>query len=449
MNEQSGICYNARSTVNLEGLMSILFRNAKIIATENGSFKVLENAYLGVDGKFIDYIGTEKPRKDYDCFKDMYGKLLMPGLVNSHAHTAMNLLSGLGNDLPLMDWLHMLWPIEDKMRDEDFTSGMEMAILEMLAGGTTSFSDMYWRPMITQKVVGQSGIKADLTRVMMEGSGDYLTYPKRVESLQFFRDFDGAYDDRLHADWCVHAEYTIDPKFAERWAEEIQTLGGRLHIHLSETKSEHEQCIASKGKTPARWFYDLGFFNVPTYAAHCVWVSDEDIELMLEKGVTPVHNPTSNLKLGSGFAPIPKMLDKGLRVALGTDGSASNNNVNMFEEMHLASVIHNGYLNDPMVMKPETVLRMATVNGALAQGRPDTGSLEVGKKADIVALNLNAPHLVPDHDTLALVTYSAQASDVCMTMVDGKILYENGEFLTMDRDRIFHDYQKSVDYLFR
>ena len=431
--------------------MSILFRNAKIIATENGKYKVLENAFLGVDGKFIDYIGTEKPEKTYDSEKDMYGKLLMPGLVNCHAHTAMNLLSGLGNDLPLMDWLHMLWPLEDKMRDEDFTSGMEMAVLEMLACGTTSFSDMYWRPMITQKVIGESGIKADITRVMMGGGPDvdYLTYPNRTESLEFFKTFDRAYDGRLHADWSVHAEYTIDEKFAQRWAEEIQGLGGRLHIHLSETKSEHEQCIASKGKTPARWFNDLGFFNVPTYAAHCVWVSDEDMDLMLEKGVTPVHNPTSNLKLGSGFAPIPKMRDKGLRIALGTDGSASNNNVNMFEEMHMASVIHNGYLNDPTVMKPETVIKMATLNGALAQGRPDTGSLETGKKADIIALNLDAPHLVPDHDTLALVTYSAQASDVCMTMVDGKILYENGEYLTMDRDRIFHDYQKSVDYLFK
>ena len=429
--------------------MSILFKNAKIIATESGRFKVLDNAYLGVEGKSINYIGTEKPHMEYDSEKDMYGKLLMPGLVNCHAHTAMNLLSGLGNDLPLMDWLHMLWPIEDRMRDEDFTSGMEMAVLEMLAGGTTSFSDMYWRPMITQKVVGQSGIKADLTRVMMEGSGDYLTYPKRVESLAFFKDFDGAYDDRLHADWCVHAEYTIDTSFAERWAEEIQGLGGRLHIHLSETKSEHEECIAKRGKTPARWFYDLGFFNVPTYAAHCVWVTDEDMKLMNEKGVTVVHNPTSNLKLGSGFAPVPKMLETGLRVALGTDGSASNNNVNMFEEMHLASVVHNGYHNDPTLMKPETVIRMATVNGALAQGRPDTGSLEVGKKADIIALNLDAPHLVPDHDTLALVTYSAQASDVCMTMVDGKILYENGNYLTMDRERIFYDYRKSVDYLFK
>ena len=245
--------------------MSILFKNAKIITTKNGNLKVLDNAFLGVDGKIINYIGTEKPRMDFDCEKDMYDKLLMPGLVNCHAHTAMNLLSGLGNDLPLMDWLHMLWPIEDRMRDEDFTSGMEMSVLEMLAGGTTSFSDMYWRPMITQKVIGQSGIKANITRVMMGGGPDvdYLTYQNRVEALEFFKDFNGDFDDRLHADWSVHAEYTIDERFAQRWAEEIQGLGGRLHIHLSETNSEHEECIAKKGKTPARWFYDLGFFNVP------------------------------------------------------------------------------------------------------------------------------------------------------------------------------------------
>ena len=430
--------------------MSILFKNAKAIITEKGNLKVLENAYLGVEGSNICYIGTERPKKDFDCEKDMYGKLLMPGLVNGHAHSAMNLLKGLGNDLPLMDWLHTVWPIEGRMRDEDFSSGMAMVILEMLAGGTTSFSDMYWRPVITQKIIGESGIKADLTRVMMGGGPDvdYLTYPNRVESLELFKDFDGAYDGRLHIDWSVHGDYTIDDSFAKSWAEEIQGLGGRLHIHLSETKSEQEQCVQKRGVTPARWFYDLGFFNVPTYAAHCVWVTDEDMELLLEKNVVPVHNPTSNLKLGSGFAPIPKMLDMGLKVALGTDGSASNNNVNMFEEMHMASVIHNGYLNDPTLMKPETVIKMATVNGALAQGRPDTGSLEVGKKADIIALNLDAPHLVPDHDTLALVTYSAQASDVCMTMVDGKILYENGEYLTMDKERIFHEYNKSLDYLF-
>ena len=429
--------------------MSILFTNAKIVATYDGEFKILENAYLGIDGDKIDYIGLDRPQKQYTVEKNMYDKLLMPGLANCHGHTAMNLLRGLGSDLPLQDWLHLIWPIEDKMRDEEFVSGMEMAILEMLACGTTSFCDMYMHPMTTQKCIGESGIKANLTRVVMGGdtNTNYLTFTNRIEALDFYKNYNGAFEDRLHVDWSVHAEYTIDTNIAQKWAQEIQTIGGRLHIHLSETKKEHEECIQRRGKTPASWFNELGFFNIPCYAAHCVWVTDADLSIMKEKGVSPVHNPSSNMKLGSGFAPIPKMLKSGLNVALGTDGSASNNNLNMFEEMHLASIIHNGLTGDPTLMPPAQILKMATINGAKLQGRPNTGSLEIGKKADIIALNLDAPHLVPNYDTLALIVYSAQASDVCMTMVDGKILYEDGQYHTMDRDRIFYDYKKSCKYL--
>ena len=429
--------------------MSILFKNAKILTYEDNEFKVLDNAYLAVDGEYIDYIGESRPQKEYSEERDMYDKLLMPGMVNAHGHTAMNLLRGIGSDLPLQEWLSMIWPIEDRMRDEEFLSGMEMAVLEMIASGTTSFCDMYMRPMITAPVIERSGIKADLTRVVMGGSDnmDYASFPNRTEALAFYRDFNGAYNDRLHVDWSVHAEYTINEHIAQKWAEEIQLLGGRLHIHLSETKKEHDECVRKKGKTPASWFNDLGFFNIPCYAAHSVWVSDDDIALMKEKGVSVVHNPSSNLKLGSGFAPIAKMLSQGLNVGLGTDGSASNNNLNMFEEMHLASIIHNGYLNDPTLMNPTDVIRMATINGATLQGRGDTGCLSVGKKADIIALDLDKPHLIPDYDTPALIVYSAQASDVVMTMVDGKILYLGGEYYTLDRDKIFHSYRASSEYL--
>lgn len=425
--------------------MSILFTDAKIISTENGCFKVLDNAFLGVEGKYIDYIGMQRPAKKYDIEKSMYNRILMPGLVNSHAHSAMNLLKGLGSDLPLSDWLHTVWPVEDRMDEQDLTAGMEMVILEMLSGGTTSFSDMYMMPSVTQKCIGQSGIKADLTRVVMGGDDntDYESFVNRLEALELYRAFNGSYEDRLHIDWSVHAEYTINHNLAAKWAQEIQGIGGRLHIHLSETRQEHEECIRQYKKTPAQWFHSLGFFNVPTYAAHCVWATPGDMELFRDRGVTVVHNPTSNLKLGSGIAPVPDMLEKGINVALGTDGSASNNNVNMFEEMHIASIIHNGARCNPTIMKPSTVLHMATRAGALAQGREDTGCLAPGFKADIVALNADAPHMVPDCDTLALVTYSAQASDVCMTMVDGKILYENGNYLTMDRERIFRDFARS------
>ncbi|MBQ0072059.1 MAG: amidohydrolase, partial [Spirochaetales bacterium] len=428
--------------------MSILFKNAKIIVTEDGRMKTLENAYLGVEGAYIDYIGLDAPTKVYDETKDAHDKLLMPGLVNCHCHTAMNLLKGLGSDLPLDKWLGIMWPIEDKMREEEFVSGMEMAMLEMLATGTTSFSDMYMRPIITKGVVERSGMKADLSRAVMGGSADtdYKTYLNRLEALELLP-FDGAYDDRLHVDWCIHAEYTIADKIAASFAEEIQSYGGRFQSHLSETKKEHEECLAKRGKTPLAWFQDLGFLNLPSYMAHCVWCSPEDLEIMKEKGVTAVHNPSSNMKLGSGFAPIPEMLEKGISVAIGTDGAASNNNYDLFEEMHLTSIIHNGKTCDPTIMKPEEILSMATVAGARAQGRFDTGSLQVGKKADIIAINLDQPHLIPDYDTLALVVYAAHGSDVTMTMVDGKILYENGIYTTLDKDRIFHDYKASCRFL--
>lgn len=431
--------------------MSILFKNADILCTIDGRFEYYRNAYLAVEKDRIDYIGIEAPVKRYQQTKDMHHKMLIPGLVNCHCHSAMNLLRGLGSDLPLQEWLQKMWPIEDLMRDEDLANGMDMAILEMLSCGTTSFSDMYMRPSITQQCIGKSGMKANLTRVMMGGSKDtdYASYLNRLEALEFKKTYDGAFEGRLHADWSVHAEYTIDPNIALRWADETTELGGRLHIHISETKREHEECIGKYGVTPTRWLEEKGFFRIPTYAAHCVWCTEEDLQIFKKYHVSVVHNPESNMKLGSGFAPVSRMLGLGLNVALGTDGAASNNNLNMFEEMHMASVIHNGFTNDPMIMDPATVLAMATINGARLQGRPDTGSLEVGKKADLVAVNLDAPHMQPNLNPLALLVYSAQGSDVAMTMVDGRILYENGEFLTMDKERITRKFMESVNFLYR
>lgn len=430
--------------------MSLLFRNAAILSTREGKFEVLEHAYLGVEGDRIDYIGTEMPTKTYAQTKDMHDKVLIPGLINCHGHSAMNLLRGLGSDLPLQEWLGIMWPIEDRMTDADFSSGMDLAILEMLRCGTTSFCDMYMRSTVTQSSIEKSGIKANLTRVVMGGSKDteYRSYQNRLEALAFARDYDGAFDGRLHADWSVHSEYTIDPEIARKWAEETTSLGGRLHVHISETKREHEGCIERYGMTPVQWFEERGYFRIPTYAAHCVWCTEEDLRILRKHNVSVVHNPESNMKLGSGFAPIPRMLELGINVALGTDGAASNNNLNMFEEMHLASVIHNGYTLDPVIMKPETVLSMATLNGASVQGRPDTGSLEVGKKADIVAVNLDAPHMKPSLNLMALLVYSAQGSDVTMTMVDGKILYEDGEYRTLDKEKIYAEFEQSVKRLY-
>ena len=422
--------------------MKLLLKHCGILATEGTGFRCLENAYLGVDGDTIDYIGTEKPQGPYDREKDMAGRLLLPGLINCHGHSPMVLLRGVGSDLSLQEWLFgKIMPIEDKLTAEDIKIGNQLALLEMLSTGTTSYSDMYFEPQTAVENALACGIKANISRPVQCFNKDetYAENFRAKESIQLFKNHHGAGDGRVRIDFSVHAEYTCFEHIVGPYSADCKSLGGRMHIHLSETKKEHDECVEKYGKTPAKWFYDLGTFDCPTAAAHCVWVTEEDMALMLEKGVSPVHNPTSNMKLGSGFAPVQRMLDLGLNVTLGTDGAASNNNLNMMEELHLAAVLHNGFHRDPTILKPAQLLAMATRNGAQLQGREDTGELAVGKKADIIALDLTRPHMVPNFDPLALTVYSAQGGDVVMTMVDGKILYENGEFLTLDADKILHE----------
>lgn len=431
--------------------MKILFKNADILVKED-NFKVISNAYLAVDGDKISYVGTEKPMGEFDEIKDMNGKILMPGLINCHNHCPMVLLRGIGSDLPLQQWLFdTVFPIEDKLTAEEIKAGSELALLEMISGGTVSFSDMYFEPETTIRAVAESGMKANITRPVQ--SFDPNETPEQSyrmkEAIELYDRYNNTFDGRVLIDFCIHAEYTCTETIARAFIEKVNERNGNLHIHLSETKKEHEECIQRYGKTPAEWFDSLGGFDSSAFAAHCVWLSESDMELFRRKGVSVVHNPTSNMKLASGFAPIQRMLDMGINVALGTDGASSNNNLDMFEEMHIASIIHNGYTLDATVMNADTVLNMATANGARVQRRENCGELKVGNKADIIAVSLDSPHMVPALDKKALLTYSAQSSDVTMTMVDGKVLYENGEYKTLDKEKIYFDINRAVEKLYK
>lgn len=431
--------------------MKILFKNADILVKED-NFKVISNAYLAVDGDKISYVGTEKPMGEFDEIKDMSGKILMPGLINCHNHCPMVLLRGIGSDLPLQQWLFdTVFPIEDKLTAEEIEAGSELALLEMISGGTVSFSDMYFEPETTIRAVAESGMKANITRPVQ--SFDPNETPEQSyrmkEAIELYDRYNNTFDGRVLIDFCIHAEYTCTETIARAFIEKVNERNGNLHIHLSETKKEHEECIQRYGKTPAEWFDSLGGFDSSAFAAHCVWLSESDMELFRRKGVSVAHNPTSNMKLASGFAPIQRMLDMGINVALGTDGASSNNNLDMFEEMHIASIIHNGYILDATVMNADTVLNMATANGARVQRRENCGELKVGNKADIIAVSLDSPHMVPALDKKALLTYSAQSSDVTMTMVDGKVLYENGEYKTLDKEKIYFDINRAVEKLYK
>lgn len=432
--------------------MKILLKNCLVILNCDGEVRTESGLNIMTDDALIKYVGKQLPQESFDIVKDMSGKLVMPGLYNCHTHTSMVLLRGVGNGLPLNEWLfNAVFPIEDKLTAEDIKTGSELAALEMISGGTVSFSDMYFFPKETVGVVAESGMKANINRPVQ--SFDPSEPPEKcyriAESEALYNEFNGYADGRILVDFCVHAEYTCNPQVVKAYSDICRSYGGNMHIHLSETEKEHFECIEKYGKSPAEWFASLGAFDASAFAAHCVTVSDGDIEILKKYGVGVVHNPTSNMKLGSGFAPIRKMLDGGLTVALGTDGAASNNNLDMFEEMHLASVIHNGYSKNATQLSADDIINFATVNGAKIQRRVDCGSIKVGNRADIIALSLDSPHMMPCLDPVALAVYSAQASDVCMTMCDGKILYENGEFLTLDREKIYFNTKKCIERLYK
>ena len=418
--------------------MKRLLKHCDVLLLEDGVWRTKKNAWLGVDGDTICYLSETEPKERYDEVKDLSGKLVLPGLINCHNHSPMVFLRGIGSDLNLQDWLYQyIFPTEAKWTDHGVRVASELALLEMIACGTTSYSDMYYHSEQTVQAAIEAGIKLNVCRSTQGRPGEaFSDNPDCREGIELFDRWHNAANGRVKVDLCIHAEYTNLPEIIRAYSAVCKEKGAIMQLHLSETRTEQEACVAKYGKTPAELFDSLGTFENPVVAAHCVWVTDSDIELLKARGVSPVHCPSSNMKIGSGFAPVQKMLDRGLNVTIGTDGAASNNNLNLLEELHLAAIIHNGYLHDPTVMNPGSLLKMATVNGARAQGRSDTGELKVGKKADLIAIDFDKPHLIPALDYPAMMVYSVQDSDVCLNMVDGQILYENGEYKTLDAERI-------------
>lgn len=411
--------------------MSILFKDAEILGFGRGN--------LAVDGEFISYIGGETPSGVYSRVVDCRGKLLMPGLYNCHTHAAMTLFRGYGEDMPLQDWLEKrIFPAEDRLTNRSVKAASMLAVAEMLRGGTVSFSDMYFFCDQTAEAVIETGIKANISRsiVSFDPNADFPADSRFIEAKRLFENYHNAGNGRLRVDMALHAEYSNVAGMVRAVSDYAVRTGARMQVHLSETMREHEECKGRHGVTPARFFADCGAFDVPATAAHCVWVEDGDIAVMREKGVTAAHNPASNLKLGSGVMPLPKLLDGGINVALGTDGAASNNTLDIMREMYLAAVLHKGVSRDPAKIKASEVVRMAAENGARSQGRYDCGRLEKGCRADIILLDLNSIHNIPSYDLSYSAVYSANSSDVRMTMCDGRVLYENGEFLTLDIERV-------------
>lgn len=365
------------------------------------------------------------------------GNLLIPGFYNGHGHSAMTALRGYADDLPLRRWLfEKIFPAEEKLTSEVIYNATMLAIAEMLASGTVSFSDMYFFMDDTARAVIESGIKANLCRGFTSSAEtDMRTDVRFAESRALVETFNGYDDGRIIGEMCVHAEYTNAEAPVRTIADYAKEHGVGIQLHASETKSEHNECIDRHGKTPIQWFESLGILDSTVTAAHCVWVSDSDMKIMAENGVSVAHCPISNLKLASGVARLPELIEAGVNVCIGTDGASSNNRLDMIRELQTAAILQKGVNYNPELMPAETIIKLATLNGAKAQRRFDCGSIEVGKRADLVLINCNTPHNLPLYDSASMLVYSAMASDVLMTMVDGRVLYHNGEFKTIDIEK--------------
>ena len=429
-------------------MSTILFKN--VYLPEYSGYAGTVN--ILVKDKIIAYIGKYIPTESGEVrVIEGNGNLVLPAFYNTHCHSAMTLFRGYGDDLPLQRWLEeRIFPAEDRLTSESVYYGSMVAIAEMIRNGTVSFSDMYFFLDDTARAVEESGVKANLSRsiVSFDPEIDCENDSRIKEAIDVFDRWHGKADGRIKIDMSLHAEYTNVEKCCRYVGALAKEKGVGLQVHISETAKEHDECIARHGVTPTKFLLDCGVLDVPVTAAHCVWVDDEDIAIMAEKGVSAVHNPVSNLKLGSGVMPLGKMLSAGVNVCLGTDGVASNNRLDILREMQTAAVLHKGIMLDPTATTASQMPKLATRNGAIAQGRADCGEIRIGARADLILIDRTSVHNMPCFDDYAMLCYSAERSDVLMTMVDGRILYQNGTYTLIDEERLRYDAQKVFAHYF-
>ena len=415
----------------------MIFKNITVMCADGS---IIPDRYVRVSGSRIDFVcgENEAPNGDFGRVIDGKGKLLMPGMVNAHTHVPMTLLRGYGEDMALAEWLNTrIFPFEDKLTADDVYWGSLLGMAEMMSTGTTSITDMYNFCGDIARAAAESGIKANISRPVLcfDPSLQLTDLPAYNEVNELVASVHGADDGRIIVDASVHAEYTSRPEIVEQTAEMAKSMGLRMHIHLSETAEEHRECIGRWGKTPARVMFDAGLLDLPVTAAHCVWLTDSDMDILAAHSVNVTHCPQSNMKLAGGIAMIEKMRAKGINVALGTDSAASNNNLNMLEEARAAALLAKGMSLNPAAVPAGDAIFMLTRAGALSQGRIDCGDIVPGYRADFTVINMDTPCMTPCHNAAANVLYSAGSSEILMTVIDGRVVYENGAFTTIDIER--------------
>lgn len=423
--------------------MNILIKNCYIFRDDLESPVFLGD--VAVEGNRLVKVGSEgtlpvgwQPEKVIDG----NNHLCLPGLINCHTHAAMTLLRSYADDLPLMDWLEKkIWPVENRLTGEDVYWGSLLAMMEMIRSGTTTFNDMYFFMDEVAQAAQEIGIRACLSRGLV-GVGESAELGIE-ESRKLIEKWQGGARGRIRIWVGPHAPYTCPPDYLKKVLTLAREYRTGIHIHVAETRDEIRIINEQYAKTPVTYLDDLGVFEFPVVAAHCVHLTDEDISILARKKVAVAHNPESNMKLASGVAPVVRLKDAGITVGIGTDGAASNNNLDMFGEMRTAALLHKVFNEDPLVMPAFDVLKMATSDGARALGMGnEVGSLKPGFKADLILVDMNKPHYCPRHNLVAHAVYAAEAGDVDVVIIDGEIIMENQRILTVDEERVLEEVEK-------
>ncbi|WP_148883798.1 amidohydrolase family protein [Thermococcus aciditolerans] len=423
--------------------MSILIKNGRVIYGEG--FEVVEGDVL-IEGNRIVKV-AKNITEAADTVIDAKGKVVSPGFVNLHTHSPMGLFRGLADDLPLMDWLqNHIWPREAKLTREYTKVGAYLGALEMIKTGTTAFLDMYFFMDAVAEVVEESGLRGYLSYGMIDLGDPEKTEKELKEALRTMEFIEKLGSDRVHFVFGPHAPYTCSIALLKEVRKLANEHGKLITIHVSETMAEIGQISERYGKSPVVLLDEIGFLGSDVIIAHGVWLDSRDIQILARNGVTVAHNPASNMKLASGVMPLQRLLNAGVNVGLGTDGSASNNNLDMLDEMKLAALLHKVHNLDPTVADARTVFRMATLNGAKALSLK-AGVIKEGYLADIAIIDFNGPHLRPVNNVISHLVYSANGNDVETTIVDGKILMLDREVLTLDEEKILDEAEKTIGKL--
>ena len=413
--------------------MDYLFRDTNYIDVVRGAVETHKDIRLA-DGK-IDAIAEGGSLSGGEVI-DGRDLLLVPGFVNAHTHLGMSYFRNYADDMDLNTWLTTaIWPLEAHLTRDDIYWASLLSMAEGIMSGTTTFCDMYYHLDMVGEAAAKIGMRGLLTRGLtdIDGGGD----EKLEETRMLYVSYHGRCEGRLEVAPAPHAIYTCSGLYIQQAIALAQEMDGILHTHASETVKEVEDSLASYGKTPIAYMHDLGLGDVHTIAAHCVHMTEAEMDLVNPKKFFPVYNPTSNLKLASGFTPVQQLLEKGFTVALGTDGSSSNNNQNMMEEIHLAAIVNKAVEKNPEAVSAADVLRMATINGAKALGREsEIGSIETGKRADISCFDLNSVNFTPKNNLISALCYSAQSADIRHVLIDGNFVMKDRVLTRIDIEEV-------------